>query len=396
MASVFNTGSKASPEFHVRWKDYDPATGDRWRTRRVRLAKKKDAQAHARALEAEAEKVRLGLALHPTVAAKQATTMAQLFETWTMQLTNRSFRNDVSRTRVHLLPYWGAVRVADVNVGRVLAWLKSMRDGELAPGTQRGLLGLLSRAMAYAVGEGLAATNCVRDVPAGARPVGAAPSDVTWIADDETPGDIMAALPEAFSLAWYVCFSTGCRMGEAFGLRLGDLADAEIGSIRLAHSWDGPLKEFKPGKKSEKFVPCPADLMTRLGPWLERRRAEGATDDDRVFPNVVAFQVHYQWGKACAALGLDGLTWHHATRTTFASRAAARGVPLDAIAGALGHASTAMVQRTYQRFVRRTFDARLTMGLAPMPTTGKVLPIGAPRANPAPTVAVNNPMQITA
>jgi integrase len=376
VASAFARGPKSAPRYFARFLD----TSGVWRSRRVRVDKRADALRAARKFEADAERVRLGL----EAPASSRTTMAELLDRWTLQLRNRSFRNDVSRVRVHLRPYWGVVRVADVTLPRVLGYLEHLRASTLAPGTQRGLLGVLSRAMAFAVSQGLAPHNVCRNVPAQARPVGAPPTAVRWIDDDETPRAIMRTLPEPFALAWYVCFGTGCRQGEAFGLTMGDLDELDAGCIRLAHSWRGVLKEAKasnPGK--EKYVPAPADAPAVLAPWLERRRAEGAGPDDLVFPGIVAYQVSYAWARACRTLGLDGLTWHHATRTSFASRAAARGVPLEAISQALGHASTAMVARTYMRFVRRTFDPRLRAGLAPMPPAAKVLPIAGARASGA-------------
>lgn len=383
MASVFVRPGK---RFYARFLD---ASGV-WRSKRVRVETRGDAMKIARQLEGQAARVQWGL--EPAAAAR--TTMAQLLERFAMQLRNRSFRTDLSRIRVHLAPYWGTTRVVDVTLARALGWLEHLRASDLAPGTQRGLLGLLSRALAFAVSSGIVAHNVVRNVPAQARPSAPPPTSVTWIDDDETPRRIMATLPEPFNLAWFVAFTAGARVGEVFGLRLGDLDELDAGCIRLAHSWRGPLKEAKAHNlDKQKYVPAPADASAVLGPWLDRRRAEGAGPEDLVFPGVVAHQVAYQWRRACRALGLDGLTWHHSTRTSFASRAAARGVPIDQIAAALGHASTAMVARTYMRFVRRTFDPRLCAGLAPMPPTAKVLPIGAARAavsTTAPAAAAND------
>lgn len=50
------------------------------------------------------------------------------------------------------------------------------------------------------------------------------------------------------------------------------------------------------------------------------------------------------------------MTWYPATRHSFASRKLARGVPLDEVSRALGHASPVTTRRYYDQFVQRTFS----------------------------------------
>jgi integrase len=336
--------------------------------------------------------VRYGIEAPETAAL----TVAQLLQRWQGTLRNRSYRDDLSRIRVHLMPRWQHVRLADVTLPSLMAWIEEMRaSSELASGTQRHLLGLLSRALSWAVVNGLAAQNPVRLIPTGARPHAAPAADVEWIRDDETPRRIMDALPEPFDLAFYVAFATGARQGEVFGLHLDDLDDMAAGCIRIRNSYAGPLKEDKRDAGKVKFVPAPADAEAILGPWLERRRASGSGPDDLVFPgadgrHVKKDAVAYVWRKARESLGLS-LTWHHATRTSFASRAASRGVPVDQIAVALGHHSPVLTAKHYQKFVRKVFDSRLTLGLTPW-AGGKVLPLeaGTTQASSAPAGAVND------
>ena len=50
---------------------------------------------------------------------------------------------------------------------------------------------------------------------------------------------------------------------------------------------------------------------------------------------------------ACTAAGIDPPVNLHATRHTYASRLAMKGVPLAVIAAQLGHADTRMVEKHY-------------------------------------------------
>jgi integrase len=379
--SVFFRGPKAAPRWFARY-----LSDGRWRAKRVRVLTRKDAFAIARQLEARGERVRYGL--EPAAAPM---TMGELLAKFVASLTNRSWRDDESRIRLHVGPKWNGHRVDQVTLPAVMGWIDEMRArSEIAPGTQRHALGLLSRAFSWAIARGMATSNPVRLVPTGARPT-AAPvkDDVGWIADDETPQRIMERLPAPFGLVFYVCFTSGCRVSEALGLRLGDLDDLAAGSIRVAHSGDGPLKEDRRGVGKSKHVPAGADAADVLGPWLARRRAEGAGADDRLFPGpdgrlMPRYCVAYAWRRVRRELGLS-ISWHRATRTSACSRWASRGVPIDQIAAALGHASTAVTARSYQKWRRKTFDPRMTAAFTmPAPEGGTVTPIGSARASVSP------------
>jgi len=176
---------------------------------------------------------------------------------------------------------------------------------------------------------------------------------------------------------------------------MGDVADLQAGAIRVARSYVGPLKEDRHADGRVKYAPAPRDLPALLGPWIERRRAEGAGPGDLVFPardGRYPFgkdEVGYQWRKVRAALGLPrALTFHRAGRHSFASRGLAAGASIDEISLALGHSSVALTQARYLHFQRRTFSAALTAPLQPGDggPAGKVIPIAAARvaATPAP------------
>jgi hypothetical protein len=85
----------------------------------------------------------------------------------------------------------------------------------------------------------------------------------------------MAAMGRPVDLMLYVGNRSGLRVGEIAGLRIGDLAWLGEGLIRVAHSYDGPLKEDKGGVGKVKWVPAALDAEEVLGAWVGNGRSRG-------------------------------------------------------------------------------------------------------------------------
>jgi integrase len=374
MASVFFRGSKATPRWYARYRD--PAGV--WRSRRVRVETRKEAAAIARQLEAQSERRRYGLEAPESAALL----VGELMKRWENGLVNRSAYDDRSRLRLHVLPRFGSIRLADLTLPVLMQWLDELRAARrLEGGTQRHLLNLVSRFFGWAIERGFATVNPVRQIPAGRRPQHAPKRDVPWIADDDQVRAIMAKLPDPFRLMFYVGNRTGMRLGEICGLRMSDVEQLAAGAIRVRYSYMGPLKEDKRGDGKTTWTPAPSDAAAVLGPWIAQRRAAGAAGEALLFEREHGRpfrkeHVEYRWELAAEALGL-GLSWYQATRHSFASRNLSRGVPLDEVASALGHSTPAVTARHYAHFVRKTFSPLMTSGLGfgggePAP----VIPIG--------------------
>jgi integrase len=382
MASVFFRGPKSAPRWYARYRD--PAGV--WRSRRVRVDNRKDAVKIATSLEAQSERRRYGLEAPESAALL----VGDLMKRWENSLVNRSAYDDRSRLRLHVVPRFASMRLADLTLPVLMQWLDELRAARrLEPGTQRHLLNLVSRFFGWAIERGFATVNPVRQIPAGRRPQHAPKRDVPWLADDDQVRAIMRELPDPFRLMFYVGNRTGMRLGEICGLRLSDVADLAAGAFRVRYSYAGPLKEDKTGSGKVKWTPAPSDATGVLGPWIERRRAEGATAEAFLFMreherHFRKEHVEYRWELAAEALGL-GLTWYQATRHSFASRNLSRGVALDEVAAALGHSTPAVTARHYAHFVRKTFSPLMTSPLGPG-GGAVVIPIGGPRAAAAPIV----------
>jgi len=386
MASVFMRGTKAAARWYARYRD----AGGVWRSKRVRVESRKDALAIARQLEAQAERRRYGLEAPESAGLL----VGDLMRRWETGLVNRSAYDDRSRLRLHVLPRFASMRLADLTLPVLMQWLDELRAARrLEGGTQRHLLNLVSRFFGWAIERGFATVNPVRQIPAGRRPQHAAKRDVPWIRDDETVRAIMRELPDPFRLMFYVGNRAGMRLGEICGLRLSDVEDLAAGAFRVRYSYSGPLKEDKAAAGKVKWTPAAADAVDVLGPWIARRRAEGADGEAFLFMrehgrHFRKEHVEYRWELAADALGLN-LTWYQATRHSFASRNLSRGAALDEVAAALGHSTPAVTARHYAHFVRKTFSPVMTAGLAP--GAGPAAPVISIAAGRAPAAAVVRP-----
>ncbi len=173
-------------------------------------------------------------------------------------------------------------------------------------------------------------------------------------------------MPAPFNLMFYVGNRAGLRTGEICGLRLSDVEDIAKGAIRVRYSYAGCLKEDRRQEGKTKWAPAPSDAVTVLGPWIARRRADGAGPEDFLFPrdgrHYRKEHVTFAWQRARRALGLT-LSWYEGTRHSFASRNLSRGVGLDEVAAAMGHSTPAITARHYAHFVRKTFAPLMTAPL---------------------------------
>lgn len=326
MASVFFRGPASDPKWFARFRD----ERGKWRSRRVQQQTKEAALDVARGMEAEAERRRLGLA-SPEGAERPC---AELFDAWICSLRNKSAYDDRNRTKNHLVPRFGAMPLREVTVEVITAWISDMRTaGAIAPGTQRHLLNSMSRFFTWSIQRGWARGNPVRDLPPRLWPprVYLKLEDGPWISGDETILSVMGALPDPFRLMFYIGVMSGARMGEIAGLRLSDVADAGRGVIYCRFS-------YKDSQRPRQ-LPAPDDAMKYLGPWIERRRSEGATGEDFLF--VKEFGRHfrkehieYQWERFGHPIVKMG--WAKATRDSFAMRRLTEGGSVTDVAATIG------------------------------------------------------------
>jgi len=165
-----------------------------------------------------------------------------LIEQFLEGLVNRNADDDRSRGRRHLLPKFGQLRVAEVTLATVMAWIDEQRAaGELSDSSIRHNMNLLSRFFSWAIARGKASINPVRLIPTGSRPTQTVKSDTPWLEDDVIVRKLIAELEEPINFMFYLANRSGLRTGEAAGLRIfsGGLERIQSGRDRRSTARHG-------------------------------------------------------------------------------------------------------------------------------------------------------------
>lgn len=375
MASIREDKSVTPRAWFIHYRDPDGTQ----RTRKiVGAATKRQADAYRIQVEARVARGEFGDPRDsPKPPSNDLVTVS--IEGWSRTLKNRRAVSDGQQARKWLVPSAALTAPMDqFALKTVKAFLREMGGTDLGGGSQRRVLGLLSRWASWAVGEELIASNPCRDLPLTHRPVydRGDPTTKPWIHTDEELSSIMGLLPYPINIALWLGNRSGLRLGETFGLRISDLADVNKGYIRVAKSFGGPLKESKPGLTKVKHPPIQSDVAAALLKLAVERRDAGAGMDDLLFvppslsqfrkgawPGYKADQVNkIFWRKVRRAIGWPG-TWKDATRHSFASRNIIAGVSVHAVSHALGHSSVAVTEKNYAHIIRVVYPHGL---LAPM------------------------------
>lgn len=206
----------------------------------------------------------------------------------------RSHRNTFLRARKHLLPFYKDFTSIDaIQDGPLFdRWMKHLeKKGRIGESTRRKCMWDLSAFLGWCVFYGFTKTNFVPLLPGYVTPQ-PAPRPVTapWLDDPTMAETLMAEFVYPEDLMFYLGYRTGMRPGEVGGLRINDVDDAMRGatSIRVMHSYDGPLKEDISSRRRDqvgkiKWVPAPDDFIEKVGPYCRKRQAAGASGDDVLF-----------------------------------------------------------------------------------------------------------------
>ncbi|MFJ4519740.1 tyrosine-type recombinase/integrase [Streptomyces sp. NPDC088810] len=262
--------------------------------------------------------------------------------------------------RVHLVPTFGHLSIADITPAAVRTWRRARLDAGTGPTTVAKAYSLLRTIMGTAVEDGLIRRNpCqIRNggtVTTPERPT-ASVLDVFAIADASQPRYRALVLLGAFC---------ALRWGELVALRRRDV-DLDAGMIRVR----GSVSELNNGEriykapKSEagkRSVAIPRSILPAVAAHMKQFAEPGA--DGRVFvgeKGATPRRNHFNglWHKACAEVGIKGLRFHDLRHTgnTLASQTNASTRELMT---RLGHSSTRaalIYQHTSDRREREIAD----------------------------------------
>lgn len=258
-----------------------------------------------------------------------------------------------SIVRVHLVPRFGTVRLADLTHADVSAWVSCLLAAGMAPATVRQTHRVLSLILGFAVRDGRLARNVAEGVnmPRAGKP------SKRFLTMTEA-----LDLAEASGQGRLVILTlalTGLRFGELVALRVGrvDLLRRRIDVVESASEVGGVLHRGTTKTHQRRSVPIPRFLVDELAAL-----AAGKGGEDLLFTAPGGGPVRLMnfrrrvFDPAVRAAGLDGLTPHE-LRHTAASLAVSAGANVKAVQRLLGHASAAMTLDVYSGLFDDELDA---------------------------------------
>src|SRR5665647_2222234 len=187
-------------------------------------------------------------------------------EWWESRVVEQSTeRVDAGRIRLHILPEFGDVPIADIAHSQVQAWVKRLVRSGLAGDTVRSCHRLLASMLAAAVRDGRIVNNVAKDVELPPAGVG----HEVYLTRDEVHAVVESMEDETYRLAVLVLAYTGLRWGELAGLhrkRINlpgqtlDVVEVHIGAANelntavkepCLHAWLGRFQH----RRSVIFIP---------------------------------------------------------------------------------------------------------------------------------------------
>lgn len=271
-------------------------------------------------------------------------------------------RNIRPRTRVeyanaialHISPTIGHVRLGDLSPVHVESMLRAL-DPVLAPKSLANVLGVLRRALTFAVRAGLVERNvAAREY---IDPIRVPRSDPRVLTADEVRRILAAAEGHWLEGLIVTAAGTGLRQGELLGLAWEDV-DLDAGRLEvhraLVRRNGRYIRDDLKTERSERRVPLAPSVVAALRAHRARLIAANFAPiaTGPVFPSLrgqplSSGWVTHQFYALCEAAGVKRAPFK-ALRATFASRLHDAGVPERRIQDLLGHKPDSKVtQRHY-------------------------------------------------
>lgn len=344
------------PRYYVRVGDRwltDPTTGRAF-TRRT------DAQAHLREVM---QSMRTGTWVKPT-----GLTVAGHTQRWLTLARGRlkpsTWASYDSKLRTHLLPALGAVHLQDLTAGMLDELYLALLD-RLAPRTVAYLHTIVKAVLADAVRKGLLTDNpaCAATPPAP----GPRPAHTTWTAT-QLADFLHQTRHHRYGALWAFLALTGCRRGEALGLRWDDIDDTTrrvvlthtIGTIAgqvttgTPKSGRGRTVAIDPGLLEQLHAHRAAQTRQRMAApaWAEHGIVFTRRDGRPHNPDTISRAFKH----AAAAAGLPPIRLHD-LRHGWATLALQAGVNPKLVQERLGHANVTITLAVYSHVLPSMHDA---------------------------------------
>lgn len=306
---------------------------------------------------------RAGLPPNPREAPTVATLATDFLER--RKLTNRAGHDDHLRWKKHIGPHFGHLRPGEVTAAHVRRFVEAKLADDLAAGTVRILVALLSSLFEDLVERGIAPANPARRLPRSTRRLCKPthdPRTTPFIEKLEDVRRIFLALPEPLNVAYAIGALAGLRTGEVFALKWAHV-DLAARRIHVRESVKGPLKD-----KDSRVVPILDALQPVVAKWKLATGGEGLVippmrkDGGRIHKATPGKYLQ----RALTQLGLarPGLRWYQATRHTFASQWVLNGGAIEKLKEVLGHYSVVVTER--YTHLRPDLFAQRDLGTLPL------------------------------
>ena len=253
-----------------------------------------------------------------------------------------------AQTALQSVP-WQDQPIGRVTELHVQAWVTGEQRRKLAASTIRTRLNYVQMAFRAAV----RAKVIVENPAAFVKAPRIRKAEVTM--QILTAEQVHAALEAAGDFRSFVevCVFAGLRLGEAAGLRLGDVNFLGR-SISVHQQVQGTsiasAKIVPPKYGSERTISAPDDLMTVLSAHVVTQHLE--SPDELLFRTPLGRlwqrnNAGEEWRRIRAAVGLPAEVTLHTLRHTFASNLIASGCDVVTVQRALGHAQPSITLNTY-------------------------------------------------
>lgn len=283
-------------------------------------------------------------------------TLSAYLEGWVGDVRNlrpRTRTEYANAIAYHIVPTIGHVRLASLTPAHVESMIRVLAP-TMAPKSLRNVVGVLRRALTFAVRDGL----IQRNVASGEYidPIRVPRSEPRTLTVDE-----LHRLTEAAKGHWLeglivTAAGTGLRQGELLGLAWGDV-DLDVGRLDVRRALarrDGRyVRDELKTERSERSVPLALSVVAALVAHRERIKAAGFVPiaTGPVFPSLrgrelSAGWVTHQFYALCESAGIQRAPFK-ALRATFASRLFDAGVPERRIQDLLGHKPDSRVTQAH-------------------------------------------------
>ena len=380
MGSVYNRGSPERPNIWVKYRDVD----GKWKAKGIgHVNPTGKTKAQIRAEERQLRKI--GAA---TLAQIQLNVYAgnqglpnstpkgighakleDVMVPWAenRKLYIRSGKKDFGWVQNHILPFFGKMRIAEIGVKEIKAFIDTMR-GRYARNSIINSLNLISRFYNDKIEEGEELVNPVAKLDrATRRSIGPKydPRKTPYLETKQEIRRVYLALPPLPS-PLRPMFATGAfgglRTGEIIALERRDVK-VNRRRVHVQRSVQGPVKNHQ-----SRMVPLNDTLLPILREWMlcqgggsvlfpppfETRGGRPGSPPKYVREHTLGKQLRKALREAEVD---DGLTWYQATRHTFASHWVMDGGSIRKLCEILGHASVTTTER-YAHLAPDSFDRR--------------------------------------